>query len=162
MRNFVGLALALFVVAPASLASAKEKDPAVEACAGKAAGAPCATQRPVKADGADLSYRNEPGTCQDEECCELDYSQGSPPKSVCAACLSCKAGGSDAPSSDDGKSEGGPEVEPPSVSAGDEPPATSPGKKGCSITGEPAGLGLVLLALVLRRRLSRSTALRSS
>ena len=46
---------------------------------------------------------------------------------------------------------------------GDEPPATSPGKKGCSISDEPAGLGLVLLVLLgLRRPLSRSTASRSS
>ena len=152
----------LLAIAPFGTALAEEKDPAVEACAGKSEGAPCATQRPIKDEGADLRFRSEPGTCQPEQCCELDYSQGSPPKSVCAACLACKAGGPPAPGTDDGKSEGGPEVEPPQASAGDEPPATSPGKKGCAIGGDPAGLGLVLLVLALRRRLSRSTAPRSS
>lgn len=161
MRIFASFVVAI-AIAPFGIASAKEKDPAVEACTGKADGAPCATQRPVKEEGADLSFRNEPGTCQAEECCELDYSQGSPPKSVCAPCLACKPGGPAAPATDDGKSDGGPEVEAPRSSAGDEPPATSPGKKGCSIANEPAGLGLVLLVLALRRRLSRSTASRSS
>ena len=166
MRTFASFAVVLLVLAPASVTFAKEKDPAVEACTGKAEGSVCATQRPVKEEGADLRFRNEPGTCQPEECCELDYSQGSPPKSVCAACLSCKPGAALPPPADGGNADGG-EVEPPRSSGGDEPPATSPGKKGCAIGGTNTPFGmlalLVIAGLSRARGVSRrSTRLRSS
>jgi hypothetical protein len=158
------LAPLLFAIAPP--ASADEKDPAREACAGKTEGAPCATKKPIKEEGQDLRFQNEPGACQTGECCDLDYSGGSPPKSVCAPCLSCKPGGPPATSetASGGEASDSGDVEPPRTSAaeGDEPPATSPGKKGCTIDPsidlsnreEPGlfGLGLLLLGFGLARR----------
>lgn len=151
MRPLLFASLAAVVLSITPPAAADEKDPRVEACAGKSEGTTCVAKQPVKEDGKDLRFRDEPGTCQAEQCCELDYSSGSPPKSVCAACLSCKPG-APLPPPGDGKSEGG-DVEAPRTSDGDEPPPTSPGKKGCAI-GEPSSAfaWLVVLGLAWRRR----------
>jgi len=136
-----------------ALVRAGEKDPNVEACAGKTQGATCARKKPIKEEGADLRFETEPGTCQSAECCELDYSQGSPPKTTCAPCLECKPGGPDVtpPSTDDGG--GAQDVEPPHR-GNDEPPATSPGKKGCAVGGasDVGGLGVLLLVFGGRAR----------
>lgn len=70
------LALLLTFAAPAS---ADVISPDEAACQGKTEGAAC------DADGTQ-------GTCQASECCKLDYSQGTPPKSVCGPCLRCKSG----------------------------------------------------------------------
>jgi hypothetical protein len=152
VRTHHALFVALFfAITTSRTALADEKDPRVEACTGKSEGAPCAAKKPVKEEGKDLRFVDEPGTCQSEQCCELDYSGGSPPKSVCAPCLSCKPGGPALPKSDGGES-GGPEVEPPSASAGDEPPATAPGKKGCALGGGASWFGLLGLAIAGRAR----------
>lgn len=52
-------------------------EPSEEACKGK-----------KKGDACDLS--GKAGACDDAECCKLDYSQGTPPKSVCSPCQKCK------------------------------------------------------------------------
>ncbi len=159
VRPLLIATVASFVLSIAGSAAGEEKDPRVEACAGKSDGATCVAKHPVKEEGKDLRFRDEPGTCQPEECCELDYSQGSPPKSVCAACLSCKPG-APLPPPGDGKADGG-DVEPPRTSDGEEPPPTSPGKKGCAVgeSGAPFG-ALVLLVLAAINR--RNTPPRSS
>ena len=156
MRPFAIASTVALALSITGSAAAEEKDPRVEACAAKSEGATCAAKTPVKEEGKDLRFRDEPGTCQAEECCELDYSQGSPPKSVCAACLSCKPGAALPPPADGGNADGG-EVEPPRSSGGDEPPATSPGKKGCAIGGPTASLGVFAL-LAIRRRRGRTRA----
>jgi hypothetical protein len=137
----------------ASPAGAQEKNPAVEACAGKSEGAPCSTQRTVQDADGHATPKSEPGSCQPDECCTLDYSSGSPPKSNCAPCLACKAGpaaagdgGSASPDSAGGE---------PPRSGDDGPPPHDPKKKGCSIDEAPLGGApsiLLLLALVGRAR----------
>lgn len=57
--------------------------PEEDACRGKSQGAACS------ADGRD-------GTCQPDECCHNDYSNGVPPQTVCEDCFTCKAGTADA------------------------------------------------------------------
>ncbi|HWB81675.1 MAG TPA: hypothetical protein VG755_42225 [Nannocystaceae bacterium] len=135
-----------------SVAHADEKNPAVEACVGKTEGAPCSSQRTVQLPSGEAAPQSEPGTCQPDQCCELDYSQGSPPKSNCGPCLACKPGapvpttGGDAGASDT-------HVEPPRGEDGG-PPPTEPSKKGCAIGGDAFGGAalVVVFAMVIRRR----------
>lgn len=73
-----GAALLLTVAAPqAVFGDVIEPDEA--ACQSKNLGDACS--------GGGVS-----GSCQTSECCKLDYSSGTPPKSVCSACLRCKDG----------------------------------------------------------------------
>jgi MYXO-CTERM domain-containing protein len=74
------VAAVTLVVALASPARADQPAPERDACNDKRAGDAC----DVPGGGA--------GACAEETCYELDYSQGSPPKSVPVACLVCKAG----------------------------------------------------------------------
>jgi hypothetical protein len=74
MRKLLILTWLLPVAASADLIAPDEAE-----CDGKQRGAPCAAP-----DGA--------GTCQDDRCCRNDYSQGTPPRTVCSPCLRCKAG----------------------------------------------------------------------
>jgi hypothetical protein len=145
--------IAALVLGVAVTAHADEKNPAVEACAGKSEGAPCVTKRVVQEAGGEAAPKDEPGTCQPDQCCELDYSQGSPPKSNCGPCLACKPG---APATPTG-SEGGvndTHHEPP---RGDEggPPATEPSKKGCAIGADSFGTPWLMVLLVAWRRRKR-------
>lgn len=80
-------------LATASPAAADVIDPGQEACQGKAEGDAC-------------SAAGTSGTCQPGECCKNDYSQGTPPKSVCGPCLLCKQGGG-VDQGDAGPSSGG-------------------------------------------------------
>ncbi len=93
MRDlFVGLCL---VVAPAA-AVADVIAPEEEACEGKQRGDAC-----NPGDGA--------GTCQDGQCCRNDYSNGTPPRSVCGPCLRCQpAPAGSSSTSDDGGCAAGP------------------------------------------------------
>lgn len=143
---------ALALVGAAATAYADEKNPAVEACVGKTEGAPCSSQRIVQLPSGEAAPKSEPGTCQPDQCCELDYSQGSPPKSNCGPCLACKPGvpvptsGGDAGASDT-------HVEPPRGEEGG-PPPTEPSKKGCAIGADSFGTGalMVVFAIAIRRR----------
>ncbi len=146
------LLLTLALLLP-SVANADEKNPAAEACVGKANGAPCATSRVVQSAAGKAEKKTEPGSCQPDECCELDYSSGVPPKTTCGPCLVCKPGA--VPAGAGSGEGGGPGVEPPRA-GGDDPPAATPNdKRGCSVAGsteaEPPWwlLGLVVLG---RRR----------
>ncbi len=147
-RALVPLVLALAL--PAS-ALADEKNPATEACAGKAEGNPCSTEKIVQEDGRAVT-KNEPGTCQPDECCALDYSSGVPPKTTCGPCLACKPG---VPSVGPTDPTGATGTEPPRAESG-EPPAVTPNdKRGCSIaTNTKAEHAWWLLGLVCvpRRR----------
>lgn len=152
---FAGLAL---LALPARAAT----NPAVDACAGKTAGQTCGMMKLVKPDGGgELQRSTVPGVCQADQCCDLDYSKGSPPQSVCSECLACKEGPTDvapppAKAGDPPPSAGG---EPPRADAGGPPPTTE--RRGCSV-GErtPAGTGglagwlpaLMLLLAAPRRR----------
>ncbi len=131
--RFLPAALA-FCLLP-SVALASESNPGVEACKTLAEGDACTVKEPSKGDDG-VTYSEAPGTCQPDECCEQDYSQGPPPKVTCGPCLSCKASGA-APG---GGAEGG--TEPPKV--GDDPPAGASSKRGCS-TGEGSPLALLFL-----------------
>jgi len=135
-------------------------DPAEDACAGKAAGEACGVMKLVKPeDGGELRRTTVPGACRDDECCDLDYSKGSPPQSVCHPCVVCKegpahaAGAAGTPAADSAAAEG----EPPR--AGDGPPAPSPTeKRGCTIgstDATPAGPWLLAVGWVARRRRRR-------
>lgn len=155
-RPMLPLLLALLLP---SVVHADETNPAAQACVGKANGAPCATERIVQSAAGKAEKKTEPGSCQPDECCELDYSSGVPPKSTCGPCLVCKPGG--APAGTGTAQGGGPEVEPPRA-GGDDPPATTPNdKRGCSVAGKTKAerpwwlLGLVVLGA--RRGVSRRT-----
>lgn len=148
------LACSLLVSSFPALASAAEPNPAVDACRHKAAGAPCTHDKIVQVDGR-ATTKSEPGSCQNDQCCDLDYSSGTPPKSVCADCLVCKPGVAANP--DTGAADTA-EGEPPRTETGN-PPAVEPTKRGCSIAngdGDGAGLGVfglgLLVAVVNRRR----------
>lgn len=136
------------VVSLPSLAAAAEPNPAADACRGKAAGAPCAHDKIVQVDGRATTKR-EPGTCQTDQCCALDYSSGTPPKSVCTECLVCK-GGVAAPPETGGDTHA---VEPPRAETGT-PPAVEPTKRGCTIAdgdGAPASFGLLVAVVAWLR-----------
>jgi len=113
-----GLALlALLALAPRA-AHADVVNPEDEACEGKRQGDAC------EADG-------RRGRCEPGECCRNDYSQGTPPSTVCSPCQTCRQG-------------------PPGSNAGKEAPESS----GCAASpGAPGvlgGLGLLAgLALVI-------------
>lgn len=155
LRLSLGLVLTLL----GAEARADEKNPAVEACAGKASGAPCSSQQVHQGADGHAKLEAVPGSCQPDECCALDYSKGSPPQTTCGPCLACKAGGPP-PTTTDPSGDGG-AVEPPRTSDGDTtPPAQSPnGKRGCAIAadagpGAPAmWLGaLLVLGTMTRKR----------
>lgn len=133
VSRFLPAALAFCLIPTLALAS--ESNPGVEACKTLAEGDACTVKEPSKGDDG-VVYTDAPGTCQPDECCEQDYSQGSPPKVTCGPCLSCKVSGA-APG---GAAEGG--TEPPKV--GDDPPASASSKRGCT-TGEGSPLALLCL-----------------
>ena len=142
--------LAALLFAPA-IVHAEEKSPEVVACEGKKEGDTCAAMKLVKPEGGgELERQPLPGVCSPDECCELDYSKGSPPQSVCGPCLVCKPG---APAADGGDAaEDGASVEPPRASAGDPPAQSGNDKRGCSIGHPVSAASLVLLALAFVRR----------
>ncbi|MCH9687430.1 MAG: hypothetical protein K0V04_38705 [Deltaproteobacteria bacterium] len=133
-------------------------NPDVEACNGKAQGDACGIMKMVKpADGGELQRKTIPGACRTDECCDLDYSKGSPPETVCSPCLACKEGPADVtatpPPADGGQTQ---DVPPRAGYADGPPPATPAQNGGCSVQGSPVGgapwlMGL-LLALPRRRR----------
>ncbi len=133
MLRFLPAALALCLLPSLTLAS--ESNPGVEACKTLSEGDGCTVKEPSKGEGG-VTYNEAPGTCQPDECCEQDYSQGPPPKVTCGPCLSCKASGE----ASRGRAEGG--TEPPRV--GDDPPADAGSKRGCS-TGEGSPIALLCL-----------------
>lgn len=79
-RWLVPVVVVASLAAFSSPARADQPAPERDACNAKKAGDVC----DVPGGGQ--------GTCAEETCYELDYSQGSPPKSVPVACLVCKAG----------------------------------------------------------------------
>jgi len=148
--------LGLFTLAvPAAAAN-----PDVEACAGKAEGQACGTMKLVKPPGGgELQRTTVPGVCRADECCDLDYSKGSPPQSVCHACLVCKNGPSDvapppAKAGDPPPSAGG---EPPRTGESGPPPTAPTEQRGCTVGGASSRTAgwlpaLVLLVAARRRR----------
>jgi MYXO-CTERM domain-containing protein len=148
----------------ATTAQAGEKNPDVQACAGKKAGDACQRTVVTKTEGGPAEEKKLPGACAEDNCCELDYSKGSPPETVCAPCLACKEGpGTPSPSVDGGAeagsaAEGGaatPEGD-GTPAADNSPPATDPGKRGCSVASPDCpgwlALGLAGLVIAARRR----------
>jgi hypothetical protein len=147
-RALLPLAFALLVP---QIALADEPNPAAEACAGKADGNPCSSEKIVQEDGRAVK-KTEPGTCQPDECCKLDYSSGVPPKSTCGPCLVCKPG---VPVTDTTEPTSATGTEPPRADTGNPPPVTPNEKRGCSIGGYTKAeqpWWLLGLAFVLRRR----------
>lgn len=139
--------------------------PSYYSCSGKAVGAVC------EADEG-------PGTCVASTCSRLDYSQGTPPRTIQSDCLKCRKG-SAAPAAPPVTSTVDPppaappvtsKVEPapaapPVTSRVDPPPAAAtpgpgPAQSGCQIEGAPGGesLVLLLLATIRRRRGARREA----
>ncbi|MCA9655176.1 MAG: hypothetical protein H6712_00040 [Myxococcales bacterium] len=154
------LVLALALVAPWALPAVAAANPAVEACQGKSEGEACGLVKLVKPPGGgELQRKTVPGVCRPDECCDLDYSKGSPPETTCHACLACKEGPGapgETPPPDDAKPGAGDQGEPPRTEDG--PPAPAPTEqRGCTVGGAPRGataslLGLLGLLLVGRRR----------
>lgn len=147
----IGAAL-LGSLALASTAAADENNAAVAACEGKAESDACTFKA---ANGKETS-----GKCTTDECCELDYSKGSPPETKCGPCLACKAGPpvptpdgppiADGGAAADGEAKG--DGEAPRTSS--DPPASGGNeKRGCSVGGHaPAWSLLGLVGLVVARR----------
>jgi MYXO-CTERM domain-containing protein len=141
-------------------AAAAASNPAVDACNGKREGEACGMMKLVKpAGGGELERKTVPGACRADECCDLDYSKGSPPESVCHACLACKEGPADLAPPPASESDPKPPAsgEPPRT-AEDGPPPTAPTEqRGCAVGSRPRGPagwlpGLLVLLLAARRR----------
>ncbi len=138
------------------------KNPDVDACKGKAEGDACMRIVPTKTADGPLEEKRVPGVCGSDECCDLDYSKGSPPETVCGPCLVCRDGaGAAPPVGDGGAGDGGGGTPDPVASPADDggsPPATTsePPRKGCSVgNAENDGALAILLGVVLlgtRRR----------
>ena len=152
--SLVGAAL-LGSLAVAGTAAADETNPAVVACEGKAEADACTFKA---ANGKETA-----GKCTTDECCELDYSKGSPPQTKCGPCLACKAGPPvptpDGPPVADGgeqAADGGAKADGEAPRTSSDPPASGGNeKRGCSVGGDAPGwglLGLVAVVLVRRRR----------
>lgn len=166
---FLGLVVSAWV--PCSLAWADLPPPGIEECGGKAVGTPCVTSNPP----------GTAGVCQNTTCTRLDYSQGTPPRSVTEPCVRCLLEGTDAASPATGANpDGSPAVPPgPGTSVDASGPVTSPvdgatssasgsdggslstgssaGKSGCSLAnaafnGPATLLIMAALPLALRRR----------
>jgi len=140
-----------------ALPSVALANPAVQACEGKSEGDSCGLMKMVKpADGGELERKTVPGACASDECCDLDYSKGSPPETVCHACLACKEGPPAVTSPGGEAKQTEPAAgEPPR--ADDGPPAQGPNKqRGCSIAADSSDFGPWLVVLVgvafIRRR----------
>jgi hypothetical protein len=155
------LAVCLLVCA-AGLAgpSTAGANPDVKACEGKREGEACGMMKLVKPpDGGELRRTTVPGVCRPEQCCDLDYSKGSPPETVCHACLVCKEGPADvtpppAKAGDPPPAAGG---EPPRTSDGGPPPTAPTEQRGCTAGRDAHGPArwlpaLVLLVVARRRR----------
>jgi hypothetical protein len=134
-RSLLSTTLILILSLSAAPAMADVIDPAEEACRSKAKDASC--------------NADQPGTCQDGECCRNDYSNGVPPSTVCSPCLVCKPG-----TSGDKDMASAPDSAPDS-GAGEPTPED---KSGCAAAG-PGSLGmwsilggLVALGSLRRRR----------
>lgn len=129
MKLLSALTLSAALLLCAAPAWADVIDPAEAECDNKAKGDACAS-----------------GTCQDGECCRNDYSEGTPPKTVCSPCLLCKAG---QPASEDMAS---------APDQGQPAPDKQPEEKdGCAAAGQQSTGLLSLMAgafalVSLRRR----------
>ncbi len=158
----LGFACVMGLAAPAWAAS-----PEVDACTDKSEGDPCGVMKLVKpADGGELQRTTVPGACRQDECCDLDYSKGSPPETVCNPCLACKDGPADPAAASNGKATPASDTAPANDTApgnnkaagySDGPPPPEPTQqRGCSVgtAAPPSGVGpwLCLLLLVLPRR----------
>lgn len=141
------LALGFFLAGPIALAAASETDATRAACNGKSAGDACTNSEPQK-DDSGVTMREVAGACQSAECCEQDYSKGSPPEISCEACVTCKSGATPTAAAPNGGASG----EPPR--AGDDPPASAGNSRGCQAGGTPSTAGMLALGLLglLRRR----------
>ncbi|MCY1010120.1 hypothetical protein OV079_32050 [Nannocystis pusilla] len=118
--------LAGLVLAPALARADVPPPPSIATCEGATAGAACE----LDAGG--------PGQCAPWKCSKLDYSQGSPPRSVEYDCLRCAAASEAKP------------VEAKPADTKSAPPAAE--AKGCAI--DPAGgmLGVLFALVGVRRR----------
>jgi MYXO-CTERM domain-containing protein len=170
VRVFLGpLVLACSLGLFATVASAGEKNPDVQACAAKKAGDACQRTVVTKPEGGPAEEKKLPGVCAQDECCELDYSKGSPPETVCGPCLACKEGpGTPGPSAEGGAEAGSAAAADagrpndggaPAVAGAESdgsPPATDPSKRGCTVgaptTGAANWMALAGLVLLARRR----------
>lgn len=164
--RFAPLAVLLTLPMVPTSASAEEKNEAVKACEGKADGAQCTFGRPTKGADGQVEMKAVKGVCRPDECCELDYSKGSPPETTCGPCLACQSGPPtptpDAPTPKSPDGDGAAAAEGGGGEAGaagdSDPPETSPGKRGsCAVGGRGVGpwglaLGMLVLAVARRRR----------
>ncbi len=152
--------LALVCLAGLTVPSTAKANPDVEACKGKREGEACQRMKLVKPPGGgELERKTIPGACRADECCDLDYSKGSPPETTCHACLACKDGPSDdaPPPARADDPEAPANGEPPRTSEAGPPPTAPTEQRGCSIGsrgGSPRGgwlAGLLVLAALRRR-----------
>ena len=150
LRLTVWTALGLSTYAVPTTVRAGEINPAVEACVDRAEGDGCSVRNTQ-------SGEVQSGQCTTDECCELDYSGGSPPQTTCAACLACKPGvPRPTPTPPEVNADDGNEASQgePQRTAPQPPPATPNDKPGCTIGGG-GWSWIVLLGLapvMLKRR----------
>lgn len=149
--------------------TASERNPDIDACRDENEGDPCQRTIVVKPSStAEAEQHREPGVCRKDRCCELDYSRGSPPESVCSDCLVCKPGSPDtAPTKNTAAAEGdaarneSPRNESPRAGDGNDPPATAPKTGGCAIALPGPPLWALLPLVGLRRRRASSGSSRA-
>jgi hypothetical protein len=152
IRLVLGAVLPLLLLLASGAAQAGDKNPEVEACRGKAAGDACTFKQIDKRADGPVREREVSGACEEGECCELDYSKGSPPETVCKPCLACKQGApvTAAPTT-------GSDRESPRVGDAQSDPPETPQAKGCGCgsarTVAPVlGLGLVFIGMWSTKR----------
>ncbi|WAS94890.1 MYXO-CTERM sorting domain-containing protein [Nannocystis punicea] len=121
--------LACFLLVPATARADVPPPPSFASCQGASQGEACQ----LDAGGS--------GRCAPATCSKLDYSQGSPPRSVEYDCLRCAAQAA----AGDAKVSGST----PATSAESQPPAV---KQGCNVDPTAGMLGVLVALAGLRRR----------
>jgi hypothetical protein len=143
IAGFALLGLALVFAPRDAAAQPPAAGPDEAACEGKASGDACTL------------INGQAGACGPGTCARLDYSQGSPPKSIEEPCTVCKVGAPPLGTSETSTTSGPAGTTASDDTAKDDPPKTT---SRCSVT-ERSGVGdlglvasLAVLLLGVRRR----------
>lgn len=134
IARFTLLALALVFAPRDAAAQPPAAGPDEAACEGKASGDACTL------------INGQAGACGPGTCARLDYSQGSPPKSVEEPCTVCKVGAPPLGSSETSTTSGPAEAKPASDEGDDDPPKST---SRCSVIDRSPARDLALASLLV-------------